>query len=61
VEDYLTWELRIKTLWRLHASIEDKKVRLVSSEFDSYALRWWDNILKQRRAAREVPFCNGER
>jgi hypothetical protein len=48
VEDYLTWELRIETLWHLHAYTEDKKVRLASSEFDGYALRWWDNILKQR-------------
>jgi hypothetical protein len=39
----------------LHAYTEDKKVRLASSEFDGYALRWWDNILKQRRAAHELP------
>jgi hypothetical protein len=55
VEDYLTWELWIETLWRLHAYTEDKKVRLASSEFDGYGLRWWDNILKQRRAAHELP------
>jgi hypothetical protein len=55
VEDYLTWELWIKTLWRLHAYTEDKKVRHASSEFDGYALRWWDSILKQRRAAHELP------
>jgi hypothetical protein len=40
----------------LHAYTEYKKVRLASSEFDGYALLWWDNILKQRRAARELPF-----
>jgi hypothetical protein len=38
----------------LHAYTKNKKVRLASSEFDGYALRWWDNILKQRRAARGV-------
>jgi hypothetical protein len=48
VEDYLTWELWIETLWRLHDYTKDKKVRLASSKFDGYALRWWDNILKQR-------------
>jgi hypothetical protein len=47
VEDYLTWELRIETLWHLHAYTEDKKVKLASSEFDGYALRWWDNITRQ--------------
>jgi hypothetical protein len=55
VEDYLTWELRFEILWRLHAYTEDKKVKFVSSEFDGYALRWWDNIMQQRQAAREVP------
>jgi hypothetical protein len=30
----------------------------VSSEFDGYALRWWDNIMRKRRAAREVPVLN---
>jgi hypothetical protein len=30
VEDYLTWELQIETLWCLHAYTEDKKVKLVS-------------------------------
>jgi hypothetical protein len=53
VEDYLTWELKINTLWFFHAYTEDKKIKLASLEFDGYALRWWDNILKQRRAARE--------
>jgi hypothetical protein len=47
VEDYLTWELRFETLWHLHAYTEDKKVKLVSSQFDGYALRWWDNIMRQ--------------
>jgi hypothetical protein len=55
VEDYLTWELRIETLWHLHAYTEAKKVRLASSEFDGYALRWWDKILKQQQTTREVP------
>jgi hypothetical protein len=48
VEDYLTWELKIDNMWRLHAYTEDKKIKLVSSEFDGYALHWWDNILSQR-------------
>jgi hypothetical protein len=39
----------------LHAYTEYKKVKLASSEFDGYALRWWYNLMRQRRAAREVP------
>jgi hypothetical protein len=42
----------------LHAYTEDKKVKLASSEFDGYALRWWDNIMQHRRAARQVPVMN---
>jgi hypothetical protein len=55
VEDYLTWELKINTLWCLHAYTEDNKIKLASSKFNGYAMCWWDNILKQRRAARELP------
>ncbi|KAK1663115.1 hypothetical protein QYE76_051274 [Lolium multiflorum] len=44
VEEYLTWELKIEKLWSLHPNYsEDKK--LASSEFDGYALRWWDSLL----------------
>jgi hypothetical protein len=39
----------------LHAYAVDKKVKLASSEFDGYPLCWWDNITRQRQAAREVP------
>jgi hypothetical protein len=40
------WSLH--TTGRLHAYTKDKKIKLASSEFDGYALRWWDNILSQR-------------
>ncbi|KAK1668025.1 hypothetical protein QYE76_056184 [Lolium multiflorum] len=45
VEEYLTWELKIEKLWSLHPNYsEDKKIKLASSEFDGYALRWWDSL-----------------
>ncbi|XP_044947533.1 uncharacterized protein LOC123396757 [Hordeum vulgare subsp. vulgare] len=44
VEEYLTWELKMEKLWRLHDYTEDRKIKLASSEFDGYALRWWDTI-----------------
>jgi len=40
VEEYLSWELKIERLWRLHEYSEDRKIKLASSEFDGYALRW---------------------
>ena len=55
VEDYLTWELKIEKLWRLHDYTEDRKVKLASSEFDGYALRWWDGIVRARHDDNDVP------
>ncbi|KAK1609705.1 hypothetical protein QYE76_033378 [Lolium multiflorum] len=46
VEEYLTWELKIEKLWSLHPHYsEDRKIKLASSEFDGYALRWWDSLV----------------
>ncbi|KAK1660299.1 hypothetical protein QYE76_048458 [Lolium multiflorum] len=46
VEEYLTWELKIEKLWSLHPHYsEDRKIKLASSEFDGYALRWWDSLI----------------
>ncbi|KAK1663821.1 hypothetical protein QYE76_051980 [Lolium multiflorum] len=47
VKEYLTWELKIEKLWSLHPHYsEDKKIKLASSEFDGYALRWWDSLVR---------------
>ncbi|KAK1662993.1 hypothetical protein QYE76_051152, partial [Lolium multiflorum] len=47
VEEYLTWELKIEKLWSLHPHYsEDRKIKLASSEFDGYALRWWDSLIR---------------
>ncbi|KAK1630138.1 hypothetical protein QYE76_004453 [Lolium multiflorum] len=47
VEEYLTWELKIEKLWSLHPHYsEDRKIKLASSEFDGYALRWWDSLVR---------------
>ncbi|KAK1680050.1 hypothetical protein QYE76_040898 [Lolium multiflorum] len=46
VEEYLTWELKIEKLWSLHPHYsEDRKIKL-ASEFDGYALRWWDSLVR---------------
>ncbi|KAK1613813.1 hypothetical protein QYE76_019330 [Lolium multiflorum] len=55
VEEYLTWELKIEKLWRLHDYTEDRKVKLASSEFDGYALRWWDGVTRARPEDNELP------
>ncbi|KAK1677068.1 hypothetical protein QYE76_037916 [Lolium multiflorum] len=55
VEEYLTWELKIEKLWCLHDYTEDRKVKLASSEFDGYALRWWDGVTRARQEDEELP------
>ena len=45
VEEYVTWELKMEKLWSLHDYTEHRKVKLDSSEFDGYTLRWWDGIM----------------
>ncbi|KAK1642616.1 hypothetical protein QYE76_060421 [Lolium multiflorum] len=54
VEEYLTWELKIEKLWSLHPHYtEDRKIKLASSEFDGYALRWWDAFVRNREEDRQ--------
>ncbi|KAK1698184.1 hypothetical protein QYE76_014881 [Lolium multiflorum] len=37
----------IEKLWSLHPHYsEDRKIKLASSEFDGYALRWWDSLVR---------------
>jgi hypothetical protein len=36
-EEYLNWEMRIDSLWCPHECTDDRKIRLVVSEFDEYA------------------------
>ncbi|KAK1619308.1 hypothetical protein QYE76_024825 [Lolium multiflorum] len=56
VEEYLTWELKIEKLWNLHPNYtEDKKIKLASSEFDGYALHWWDAFVRNRNEDGEQP------
>ncbi|KAK1648810.1 hypothetical protein QYE76_066615 [Lolium multiflorum] len=39
--------LKIEKLWSLHPNYsEDRKIKLASSEFDGYALRWWDSLVR---------------
>ncbi|KAK1574277.1 hypothetical protein QYE76_018475 [Lolium multiflorum] len=45
----------IERLWRLHPDYtEDKKIKLASSEFDGYALRWWDALVQNREEDGEL-------
>ncbi|KAK1594300.1 hypothetical protein QYE76_017694 [Lolium multiflorum] len=46
----------IEKLWSLHPHYtEDRKIKLASSEFDGYALRWWDAFVRNRDEDGEQP------
>ncbi|KAK1664382.1 hypothetical protein QYE76_052541 [Lolium multiflorum] len=48
--------LKIEKLWTLHPHYsEDRKIKLASSEFDGYALRWWDAFVRNRDEDGEQP------
>ena len=55
VEEFLNWEMKIEQLWRLHEYTDDKKIKLATSEFDGYALLWWNGLVSARREANLVP------
>src|SRR3954467_14533495 len=55
VEEFLNWEMKIAQLWRLHEYTDDKKIKLASSEFDGYALLWWNGLVSAWREANLVP------
>ncbi|KAK1643186.1 hypothetical protein QYE76_060991 [Lolium multiflorum] len=53
VEEYLS---NIEKLWNLRPNYsEDRKIKLGSSEFDGYALRWWDAFVRNRDEDGEQP------
>ena len=45
----------MEKLWCLHDYIEDRRIKLSSSEFDGYALRWWDGIMTEIRETNGTP------
>jgi hypothetical protein len=48
LEAYLTWELKVDKLFRLHNYSEEKKMEMAALEFDDYALIWWEQLLSDR-------------
>ena len=48
----------MEQLWRLNDYTEDRKIKLASSEFDGYALLWWDGLVSARREANDVPILS---
>ncbi|XP_044428442.1 uncharacterized protein [Triticum aestivum] len=47
-ESYLTWELKVDKIFRMHNYSEEKKLAMASLEFEDYALIWWEQVQIQR-------------
>jgi len=41
---YLTWELKVDKIFRMHNYSEEKKLVMASLEFKDYALIWWEKV-----------------
>ncbi|CAM8972833.1 unnamed protein product [Rhodiola kirilowii] len=44
---YLTWELKVDKIFRMHNYSEEKKLAMASLEFEDYALIWWEQVQSQ--------------
>jgi hypothetical protein len=47
-EAYLTWELKVDKIFRIHNYSEEKKLAMASLEFEDYALIWWEQLMNER-------------
>lgn len=45
-EAYLTWELKVDKIFRMHNYSEEKKLAMASLEFDDYALIWREQVIR---------------
>lgn len=54
-ETYLTWELKVDKIFRMHNYFEEKKLAMVSLEFEDYALIRWEQVNCQQREEQDVP------
>ncbi|CAA7013690.1 unnamed protein product [Microthlaspi erraticum] len=47
-DEYMDWEKKCEFNFNLHNIIGDNRVKLAVSEFNDYALRWWEQIILAR-------------
>ncbi|CAM8902532.1 unnamed protein product [Rhodiola kirilowii] len=56
-EAYLTWELKVDKIFRMHNYSEEKKLAMASLEFEDYALIWWEQVQRQREEGEGFPIA----
>ncbi|XP_056851801.1 uncharacterized protein LOC130500878 [Raphanus sativus] len=52
---YLEWEKKIELVFNCHHYSEIKKVQVAATEFNDYALSWWDQLVTNKRRNGEFP------
>ena len=49
-EEYLSWELKVDKIFRMHNYSNENMMAMVSLEFDEYANLWWEQVQLAREA-----------
>ena len=53
LDAYIEWEQKMDALFKLQRFSEERKVRLAATEFERYAITWWQNLSSIRRRSDE--------
>ncbi|KAF8114944.1 hypothetical protein N665_0031s0034 [Sinapis alba] len=59
-EAYLDWERKMESNFLVQGTYERNKVKIVVSEFNDYALLWWEQLGLTRNRLRELPVTTWE-
>ena len=59
-EVYLSWELKVDKIFRLHNYTQAKQVAMASLEFDEYANLWWEQVQLAREERGQPPIATWE-
>ena len=57
LEVYLEWEMQVEQVFACYNYNEEKKIKLVSLEFEGYALVWWNQVRSDVERMR-IPLIN---
>src|SRR5690606_41021462 len=52
---YMEWERKMELVFECQNYTEEKKVKLVATEFSGYAINWWEQIIHKRRHTGMTP------
>src|SRR5690606_39244480 len=59
-EAYLDWERKMESIFLVQGTFDLNKVKIAVSEFNDYALLWWEQLGLTRNRLRELPITTWE-